>query len=175
MIRTWQSLLLTNGRLKCSPLGCPCTTERSWQSTLPSGAPSQQTGLACPNTAHTNGAVLHRARIEKESKYRELFERCRLVVTGMGDWRSMEHRGRRVLSVLSQRNDHAKPLLFSSCRRLFAWRRRWMRMLSVSCARSVASSLVLTPSHSLESQDGSEPDVADLFQFTWRAQECCLC
>ena len=39
-------------------------------------------GEACPNAAAVNGAVLHRARRDKETKYAELVEveRCRLVV-----------------------------------------------------------------------------------------------
>ena len=48
-------------------------------------------GLACPNAAHTDGAVLLRARTDKERKYHELLdaERCRLVVVGLevgGRW-----------------------------------------------------------------------------------------
>ena len=31
-------------------------------------------GLPCTNAAHTNGAVLHRARVEKAAKYSELLE-----------------------------------------------------------------------------------------------------
>ena len=45
------------------------------------------------NAAHTNGAVLHRARMEKAAKYSELLEgsRCQLVVVGIetgGRWSS---------------------------------------------------------------------------------------
>ena len=48
-------------------------------------------GSACPNAAHTDGAVLLRARTDKERKYHELLdaERCRLVVVGLevgGRW-----------------------------------------------------------------------------------------
>ena len=46
-----------------------------------------------------------------------------------------------------------------------AWRRRWLRLLSVSCARSFASSLVALPTalHALGGADGCAPDLADLF------------
>ena len=42
-------------------------------------------GSACPNAAHTDGAVLLRARVDKERKCHELLdaERCRLVVVGL--------------------------------------------------------------------------------------------
>ena len=61
------------------------------------------------------------------------------------------------------------------CSAKLAWRKRWLRLLSVSCARSFASSLVALPtaSHALGGADGCAPDLPNLFaeqgQF-W--QEC---
>ena len=122
-------------------------------------------GSACPNAAHTDGAVLLRARLDKERKYHELLdaERCRLVVVGLevgGRWstESVDF----VTALAGSKSQEAPPLLKGSA--FFAWRRRWIRMLSISCARSFASSLVLTRSHTPEGQDGWAPDVADLFQ-----------
>ena len=128
-------------------------------------------GSACsPNAAHTDGAVLLRARLVKERKYHELLdtERCHLVVVGVevGGRLSTESVDF-VTDLAGSKSQEAPPLLKGSA--FFAWRRRWMRMLSISCARSFASSLVLTRSHAPEGQVGWAPDVADLFQFSWCA------
>ena len=121
-------------------------------------------GSASPNAAHTDGAVLLRARMDKEEKYHELLdaERCCLVVVGLevGGRRSTES-GDFVTALAGSKSQEAPPLLKGSA--FDAWRRRWMRMLSISCALSFARSLVLTRP---EGQDGWAPDVADLFQFS---------
>ena len=57
---------------------------------------------------------------------------------------------------------HVK-LIFSA---FFGCRKRWMRMLSVSCGWSFASSLVSTRVSSVEGQAGLAPDLADLFART---------
>ena len=44
-----------------------------------------------------------------------------------------------------------------------AWRRRWMRMLAISCGRSFAASLVAGPNDVWSGTDGCVPDLADLF------------
>ena len=88
-------------------------------------------------------AVLHRARGDKEAKYRERLQgnRCHLVVVGVetgGRWSSeaatfVDHfasgRVREVPSV-SRRSAH------------LAFRRKWMRMIAISCNRAFAASLV---------------------------------
>ena len=45
----------------------------------------------------------------------------------------------------------------------FGWLRRWTRMLSISCGRAFASSLVSPHSEAVEGHDGLAPDLADLF------------
>ena len=46
-------------------------------------------------------------------------------------------------SLAAVRARDAPPAMFHSAK--LAWRRRWLRLLSVSCARSFASSLVALP------------------------------
>ena len=121
-------------------------------------------GLPCPGAASTDGSVLHRARRDKERKYHELVEgeRWRLTVVALetgGRWSSeaMDF----VTDLARTRARTEPPPLRGSA--FFAWRRRWTRMLAVSCARAFASSLVSTLSVSPEGQDGHAPDLADLF------------
>ena len=97
-------------------------------------------------------------------KYHELVEgeRCRLIVVALetgGRWSSeaMDF----VTDLARARARTEPPPLRGSA--FFAWRRRWTRMLAVSCARAFASSLVSTLSVSPEGQDGHAPDLADLF------------
>ena len=107
-------------------------------------SPLTSGGLPRPEAAHVDGVVLlHRARGDKEAKYSELLQgnRCHLVVVGVetgGRWSSeaatfVDHlasgRVREVPSVL-RRSAH------------LAFRRRWMRMIAVSCSRAFAASLV---------------------------------
>ena len=89
-------------------------------------------------------------------------DRCRLAVVGIetgGRW-SPE-----ALSFVDQlaasRAREAPPALrFSS---FLAWRKRWCRMLSVSCSRAFAGSLVSFAADQLEGTDGRAPELADLF------------
>ena len=120
-------------------------------------------GLPQRNAAHVDGAVLTRARVDKEAKYAELVggNRCVLVVVALetgGRWsgEAVEFmdmmagaRAREVLPIM-RRSVH------------LAWRRRWMRMLSVSCARAFASSLVAPGQDVWSGIDGATPDLADL-------------
>ena len=127
-------------------------------------SPLTAQGMACAGAAQTNGAVLHRARRDKERKYQELVagDRCRLVVVALetgGRW--SQEAVEFVNAIAGARARSAPPLLRGSA--FFGWRRRWMRMLSVSCGRSFASSLVSTRVSSVEGQDGLAPDLADLF------------
>ena len=104
---------------------------------------------------------------ERERKYVELLHanRCRLVVIRHGDWGSLEQRssGFRGLTCLCPRQGST-----SSVRRSvhLSWRRCCSQMLSVSCARALAS-LVALPASALPGTDGATPDLADLFT-EWR-------
>ena len=44
-----------------------------------------------------------------------------------------------------------------------AWRRRWTRMLAVSCGRSFADSLVSAKWDTWKGTEGARPDLVDLF------------
>ena len=99
-------------------------------------------GLPCTNAAHTNGAVLHRA-MEKAAKYSELLEggRCQLVVVGIetgGRWSS---EAADFVEMMAQAKAREAPQVLQWSVHL-SWRRRWMRMLSLSCARAFAICLV---------------------------------
>ena len=127
-------------------------------------SPLTSGGLPRSEAAHVDGAVLHRARGDKEAKYRELLQgnRCHLVVVGVetgGRWSSeaatfVDHlaagRVREVPSVL-RRSAH------------LAFPRRWMRMIAVSCSRAFAASLVSERRDTWRGSDGPGPDLADLF------------
>ena len=67
-------------------------------------------------------------------------------------------------ALAGSQSQEAPPLLTGST--FCAWLRRWMRMLSISRARSPASSLVLTKSHRPECQGGWARHVAELIQFS---------
>ena len=64
-------------------------------------------------------------------------------------------------SLAFSRAREAPPVLRRSVR--LGWRRRWGRMLAVSCARAFAASLVALPAAALPGTDGATPDLADLF------------
>ena len=121
-------------------------------------------GRARPNAAAVDGAVLEEARHQKEVKYAELCagDRCRLVVVGIetgGRW-SPEALSF-VERLAASRACDAPPLLrFSS---FLSWRKRWCRMLSVSCSRAFAGTLVSSADDQLEGTDGIVPELADLF------------
>ena len=105
-----------------------------------------------------------RARRDKEHKYAELLQgdRCRLVVVGIetgGRWSTEALQFVEMLAAARARE--APRVLRRSA--FLAWTRRWSRMLSVSCGRAFANSLV-SPSVDLQGTDGPPPDLADLFQ-----------
>ena len=117
-----------------------------------------------PQAADVDGAVLDHARRDKEAKYPELVAsgRCLLVVVAIETggrwsdeaadfvWQMAQARAREVPSFMS----HAAAL---------AWERRWTRMLSVSCAVSLAASLVDPPEHESWGRYGGEaPSLPDL-------------
>ena len=102
-------------------------------------------GNVCPNAATTDGAVLQRARRD-------------LVVVALE--RSDEAIAF-IDSLASARSRAAIPVLQGSA--FWAWRRRWVRMLAISCARAVASSFFSSPADMWTGTDGPVPDMADLF------------
>ena len=107
------------------------------------------------NAADVDGAVLARARADKEATYPELLTgRCRLVVMAIetgGRWSS-------------EAMDFVRQLAFAKAREVpshmrfpiaLVWERRWTRMLSTACSLAFASSLV-------EPSDGEPPSLAEL-------------
>ena len=117
-------------------------------------------GRARPNAATVDGAVLVEARHNKEMKCE--VDRCRLVVVGIetgGRW-SPEALSFVEQLAASRAREAPRALRFSS---LLAWRKRWCRMLSVSCSRAFAGSLVSSADDQLEGTDASVPELADLF------------
>ena len=49
------------------------------------------------------------------------------------------------------------------CSAFLGWRRRWIRMLSISCSLAFASSLLSSRDDVWEGTDGASPDLAELF------------
>ena len=120
-------------------------------------------GLASPGAAHINGAAALRARRDKELKYQELVagNRCALVVVAVetgGRWSTEAVDF--VSSLAGARARDAPPLLRRSS--FLSWRRRWSRMLAVSCGRAFANSLLTSCSVTPDGQDGPPLDLADL-------------
>ena len=66
-----------------------------------------------------------------------------------------------VADIASSRARDAPPVRRSA---FLAWRKRWTRMLSVSCARAFATSLVTSHTDAGAGVDGSAPDLADLYR-----------
>ena len=102
--------------------------------------------------------------MDKENKYHELLDggRCQLVVVGLetgGRW-SVEALNF-IECLASGRAREATPLLRRSS--FLGWRRRWTRMLSISCSRAFAGSLISSQADALEGVEGAVPDLADLF------------
>ena len=115
-----------------------------------------------PSAFHT--AVLAAARCDKEWKYRELLvsEWCQLVVVAMETGGRWSNEATEFISSLAEAKAwEAAPIFRGSA--FFGWRKRWTRMLAVSCGRAFASSLVSPRSAGLDGQDGHPPDFAELF------------
>ena len=113
-----------------------------------------------------DGAVLAKARNDKEHKYAELLvgDRCRLVVVGIETGGRWSGEARDFFDTLPLAKSREVPRVLRRSAHL-AWRRRWMRMQAVACARALAASLV-APSAVPTAQagvDGATPDLADLF------------
>ena len=120
-------------------------------------------GRVCPNAATVDGAVFTRARLDKETKYAKLVEsdRCQLVVVGIETGGRWSNEATSFIEGLAASRAREAPvaLRFSS---FLAWRKRWCRMLSVSCSRAFCGSLVSTADDQLTGTDGAAPELADL-------------
>ena len=117
------------------------------------------TGLPRPGAAVVDGIVCMAARADKERKYSELLngDRCRLVVVAL----ETGARSCRFHLAMARARD-APPNLQRSA--FLSWRRRWTRMIAISCGRSFANSLVAQSSHphALASVDGGVPHLAEV-------------
>ena len=106
------------------------------------------------------------ARADKETKYAELLvgDRCRFVVVALergGRWSSEPIQF--VESLASCRAREEQPTLVRPA--FLAWRRQWARMISISCARAFATSLLAGPRalYAVAGADGETPDAVSLF------------
>ena len=115
-------------------------------------------GAPRTNAATVNGAVLTQARQGKEAKFAELIEATD-ADWSWWHWRQEVGGARRLSDSWRTRLPPGRETHFH----LFAWTKRWTRMLAVSCARSFATSLVTGLHGALAGVDGSAPDLADLF------------
>ena len=102
--------------------------------------------------------------MEKAAKYSELLEggRCQLVVVGIetgGRWSS---EAADFVEMMAQAKAREAPQVLQWSVHL-SWRRRWMRMLSLSCARAFATCLVSNVD-AWTGTDGFVPDLVDLFR-----------
>ena len=115
--------------------------------------------------ARVDGIVCNTARAEKERTYRELTagNRCLVVVTleTGGRWST---EGLEFVKCLAHARARETTCHTGSVS-ISAWRKRWSRMISISCARAFATSLLAGPRdlHAVAGADGGSPDAADLF------------
>ena len=126
-------------------------------------SPLTATGAPVPNTSHTAGAALLQARRDKERKYAELLagDRCRLVVVGVDTGGRWSAESTDFVSCLAAAKAREAPTVLRGSA-FEGWRRRWARMLSVSCMRAFACSLVSPRPDGLASVEGAAPELADL-------------
>ena len=117
---------------------------------------------ACPNAATIDGAVLVKARVDKERKYAELVneDRCRLVVVGVETGGRWSDEAVTFLDHLASARAREAPRGSA----FFMWRRRWSRMLAVACGRAFAQSLVSAAEGSC-GVEGPTPNLADLCEW----------
>ena len=116
-----------------------------------------------PHAADVDGAVLLEARRDKERTYPEVVaaRRCRLVVVAIetvGRW------SEEFTTQLAFAKAREVPA-FMHWPAVYAWQRRWTRMLSTVCALSFAASLVELRAQCVTwCWTGSEaPNLAELF------------
>ena len=121
-------------------------------------------GRASTNAASVNGAALDRAQRDKETKYAELVNgaRCHLVVVAIETGGRWSDESMSFISELASARSRDAPIPLQRSAFL-AWRRRWTRMLAVSCSRAFACSLV-SGGTVLDGVDGVTLDLADFFE-----------
>ena len=115
------------------------------------------------------------SRRDKERKHQELVksERCLLVVVASetgGRW--SEEAMKFVESLAAARSRGCLPVMQRSV--FLAWRRRWKRLLAVSCCRTFASSLT-SSSEALEGVDGTTTDLICSSGLTDQCAHVSLC
>ena len=119
---------------------------------------------ARPGADRVDGIVCINARADKEQKYAELLagDRCRLIFVALGGRWSPEAL-EFIEGLARARAREAPPNQARSA--FLAWRRRWTRLLSVSCAKAFATSLLFGPGvlHAVCGADGGVPDATDLY------------
>ena len=124
-----------------------------------------RTGEPHPHAADVDGAVLVKARHDKETTYPELINsgRCRLVVVAIetgGRWSDEAVEFIRLLAC-AKAQEVPSYMWWPTT---LAWQRRWTRMLSTACSLSFAASLV-EPSDSCVTwcrTGGEPPSLAEL-------------
>ena len=143
------------------PWDCPSTRAHSLAIDVTLRSALTTTREPCPGGATVNGAALQVARQQKEAKCRELLEghRCSLVVVGVETGGRFGQEAVDFVDSLAAAKARDSPRILHRSAHL-AWRRRWMPMLAVSCARSFAVSLV-SGGDAWSGTDGV-PDLADL-------------
>ena len=92
---------------------------------------------ARPGAAHVDGIVCINARTDKELKYAELLagDRCRLIVVALETGGRWSPEALEFIEGLGRARAREAPP--NQARSAFlAWRRKWTRLLSVSCAKA---------------------------------------
>lgn len=121
-------------------------------------------GDAHAGAASEDGAILVGARREKEAKYAELLagRRCRLVVMALETGGRWSEEAWEFLCLLARARARDAPARLRGAAAL-GWARRWSRMLAVSCANAVTTTLVASP-RALDGQlvDGVAPALSEL-------------
>ena len=124
-------------------------------------------GLPSGNAAHVDGAVLVRARRDKERKYAELLEgdRCHLVIVGVETGGRWSEEAFKFVNALAAAKALETPAILRRSTHL-SWQRRWMRMLAISCGKAFASSLVSSREDAWAGTEGATPDLVELLAET---------
>ena len=119
-------------------------------------------GEARPNVANVNGAVLASQCSPTGEGYQVLgASRRHKMPSHSGRVAGARRRWVRGDARRARARDASLALQRSA---FLAERRRWSRMLSISCSSAFACSLVSSPAHAWDGTDGAVPDLADLFQ-----------
>ena len=140
--------------------------KRDWPKSVSSCGVLSSEGEPHPHAADVDGAVLLEARRDKERTYPEVVaaRSCRLVVVAIetgGMWSEEAVEFTTQLAFAKAREVPA----YMHWPAVYAWQRRWTRMLSTVCALSFAASLVGPPAQ-CESWCwtwGEAPHLAELF------------